>query len=123
MKFTTLDDLTDVMASVKSTCLKREVTCIMTDKDNNIVSVEKNQCSPPNGVCPRLNLVTCKENYPPNHCNSEHAEVRALKFAKRMPTKAYLFGHKFYCDECEQLLKGFGIEMFVMGDNNGRIEN
>ena len=99
-----------------STCLKRSVVCILVDKDERIVAVESNRCSPPNGVCPRLDLVTCKENYPANRCNSEHAEVRALKVAKRMPKRAILIGHRFFCDDCERLLTSYGIELSVLGE-------
>lgn len=116
--YLTLNELMNVMTKATSTCLKREVTCIMTDTDNNVVSVEKNQCTPPDGVCTRLGVVTNKANYlPTTNCNSEHAEVRALKFARRMPARAYLIGHRFFCDDCEQLLRGFGIELHVIGEN------
>jgi hypothetical protein len=101
-------------AFLQATCQKRIVICLMFDKNGGVVSVESNRCSPPNGVCPRLDLVTTKENYPPNRCNTEHAEVRALKLAKRMPTHAVLIGHKFFCDDCERLLKSYGIGMEVM---------
>ena len=101
-------------AFLNATCQKRVVICVLFDKDGSVVACESNRCSPPNGVCPRLDLVTNKENYPPNHCNSEHAEVRALKLAKRMPTHAVLIGHKFFCDDCERLLKSYGIELEVI---------
>lgn len=101
-------------AILEATCQKRVVVCLLFDKVGQVVAVESNRCSPPNGVCPRLDLVTSKENYPPNHCNSEHAEVRALKLAKRMPTHAVLSGHSFFCDDCERLLRSYGIELEVM---------
>jgi deoxycytidylate deaminase len=103
-------------ALMESTCYKRTVICILLDKDENVVAVESNRCSPPNDQCPRLSLVTTKQNYPANLCNSEHAEVRALKAATKMPAVAYLIGHRFYCDDCERLLKSYGIKLYVMED-------
>lgn len=97
-----------------STCQKRAVVCILVDKNEKVVAVESSRCSPPNGLCPRLSLVTNKENYPPNLCNTEHAEVRALKLAKRIPKRAILIGHTFFCDDCERLLKSYGIELTVL---------
>lgn len=100
-----------------STCLKRSVTCVMVDGNGEVLAVESNQCSPPDGICPRLDLTTSKENFPPTtYCQSEHAEVRALKLSKLLPKKAYLFGHKFFCDDCERLLKSYGIELEVVGE-------
>jgi len=103
-------------ALMESTCQKRKVICILLDKDEKIVAIESNHCNPPNGVCAQLNMVTAKETYPPNRCNSEHAEVRALKLAKRMPKYAVLIGHKFLCDDCERLLTSYGIELTVLGE-------
>src|SRR6266498_2197148 len=74
----------------ESTCQKRAVVCVLLDKNNLIVAAESNRCAP-DGVCPRLSRFSTKENYPPDTCNSEHAEVRAMKLAKRPPKTAIIF--------------------------------
>jgi deoxycytidylate deaminase len=98
----------------QSTCQKRAVVCVLLDKDDKIVSIQSNRCSP-DGVCPRLSRFSTKENYPPDTCNSEHAEVRAMKLAKRMPKTAIIFGHTFFCDDCEIFLRGMGVTNLIAG--------
>lgn len=99
----------------QSTCQKRAVVCVLFDDKGQVVSMQSNNCNP-EGVCRQLSMVTTKENYPRNGCNSEHAEIRALKLARRMPKRALLIGHNFLCDDCERLLKSYGIEIVVLGD-------
>ncbi len=99
----------------ESTCQKRSVVCILFDGNGQVISMQSSRCNPKD-ICPRLDVVTNKENYPLNHCKSEHAEVRALKLTKRMPKKALLIGHRFACDDCERLLKSYGIKVKVLGE-------
>jgi deoxycytidylate deaminase len=103
------------LAAQKSTCQKRSVVCILLDKDNELVAAESNRCSPDSFFCPRLSLTTTKANYPADTCNSEHAEVRAMKVAKRLPKTAIIFGHTFFCDDCEGFLRGMGVENLIAG--------
>lgn len=101
-------------AVADSTCQKRATVCVLLDKDDNVVAVESNRCSP-DGVCPRLTLITSKTNYPADTCNSEHAEVRAMKLAKGLPKTAIIYGHTFFCDDCEGFLRGMGVANLVAG--------
>jgi deoxycytidylate deaminase len=98
----------------ESTCQKRSVVCVLLDKNNQPVAVESNRCAP-EGVCPRLSIITNKANYPADTCNSEHAEVRAMKLAKRLPETAIIYGHTFFCDDCENFLRGMGVTNLIAG--------
>lgn len=115
-----MDTRTDFFKTfMQSTCQKRVTICEIYDKDNNLLSRESNRCNPTGGTCHRLDTSNTKKDYPTeSHCNWEHAEARAVKSLPKgsEPYMAILYGHDFYCDDCEKKLKDSGVQVL-------RIEN
>lgn len=99
----------------RSTCQKRKVACVLVSRNGRVVSYGVNTCQPEGGVCHRLGLVQSKENYDVNsNCNWIHAEIDAIKNLPDgyKPFMAYLYGHDFFCGECEKALEAKGVEIF-----------
>ena len=108
-------------AAGESTCQKRKTICDIYDKDGNLLSRESNRCAPTGGVCHRLGVVQNKENYDKeSSCNWTHAEINAINNlpAGSAPYKSVLYGHSFYCDNCENALKGAGVEVLEKSEEN-----
>lgn len=99
----------------ESTCQKRVTVVEIYNKEGNLLSRESNRCEPEGKVCHRLGLVQNKKNYDVlSSCNWTHAEINAIKSLKPedKPYKSILYGHNFYCDNCENKLKEKGIKIF-----------
>lgn len=95
-----------------SNCQKRVVVCILYDKDDNIVGTGFNSCTPPEGVCARLQMTQGKTGYTGTECNSTHSEAQALfnmNKAGKKAVRAEVYGHNFACGACEKLLHEAGI--------------
>lgn len=98
----------------ESTCQKRTTIVELYDQTGNLLSRESNRCNPTGGTCHRLGLVQTKEGYDiHSHCNWTHAEVNALAAlpAGAIPYRALLYGHSFYCDNCEGQLRKAGVQV------------
>jgi deoxycytidylate deaminase len=109
-----LKELFDAVAS-ESTCQKRPVVCILVSKEGKVVSSGANRCEPEGGVCHRLGIIQNKENYDTaSTCNWSHAEIQAIGNLPEdfKPHKAFLKGHEFFCQPCEDALKAIGVEKF-----------
>lgn len=99
-------------------CLKRKVVCKLFDRAGNLISEGVNQCDPEGGKCARIGIKEGKENYSGIGCNSTHAEEIAIqKLDGKIPYKAILTGHDFYCDPCEQKLREKGVKEFAVINN------
>lgn len=101
----------------KSTCQKRSVVCVLLNAQNRIISYGVNSCNPEGGTCHRLGLVQDKSNYDhSSNCRWVHAEIDALKHLlhgeEYTPYKAVLYGHEFFCLDCENELKKQGVVEF-----------
>ena len=105
-------------AASESTCQKRVTVCMILDFFGSVLSCESNRCDPDGDVCARLGVEQNKKNYSGYECNSVHAEVMAIKALPQgtRPHKAVLYGHKFFCDDCEQRLNEVGVEKFEQFD-------
>lgn len=112
------------IAKEESTCQKRKVVCCLYDKKGNLISVESNRCSPEGGTCHRLGLVQSQEGYDTeSSCNWLHAEINALEniVDDKIPYKARLIGHDFFCQPCLNQLKLAGVQEFeVINTDDGR---
>ena len=102
----------------KSTCQKRVTVVALFDIDGKLLSVGSNRCTPEGGVCERLQTVNAKADYPVASCNWVHAEVIALGSLPpgAIPFEAVLWGHDFFCGECEKALRERGVEVLRVSD-------
>jgi deoxycytidylate deaminase len=108
-------------AAASSTCRKRSIVCVLYDAANEVVSVGRNQCSPPEDGCPRLGVTSQKQSYT-NNCNPIHAEEDALRNlpSNAIPIKAVVYGHDFVCSSCEHQLRQHGIsDISIQPDGYG----
>jgi deoxycytidylate deaminase len=99
-------------AAAESTCQKRVVVCELYDAEGSLLARESNRCSPPNGQCCRIGLVSQKETYAEQSgCNWTHAEEMALNAMPpgSQPKMAIIHGHSFPCPSCEFKLRNAGI--------------
>lgn len=106
-----MKDLKEVLG--ESTCLKRATACEIRDREGNTLSFESNRCNPPEGKCARVGMIQGKAEYPSqSSCNWEHAEIRAIKALPEgsKPYRAILYGHLFFCNNCEDALRRAGCE-------------
>lgn len=104
-------------AKCESTCQKRITVCEIYDRDGNLLSCESNRCDPVGGTCHRLGLVQDKANYDINsHCNWTHAEINAVNHLppNSEPYRSIIYGHTFYCDNCENALRACGVKILEM---------
>lgn len=99
----------------ESTCQKRKTVCELYDEAGDLLARESNRCNPVGGICHRLGVVQNKDNYDTSsNCGWTHCEINALRHIPEgsRPYRAVLFGHDFYCDNCEQDLRTAGVEIF-----------
>jgi len=100
----------------ESTCLKRQTACIIIN-DGIIVAKSSNKCSPPNRICQRLQTKT-GTNY--DLCRSLHAEALCVKQMIEKDIRggiAYLLGHYYACDDCQNKLKEVNVnEIILLGE-------
>ena len=99
----------------QSTCQKRVTVCEIFNEDNECLARESNRCSPEGGTCHRLGLIQGKDNYDVNsHCNWTHAEINTIKALPEncKPHRAVIYGHDFFCDNCENELRKVGVTIF-----------
>lgn len=101
------------LAATQSTCQKRVTVVALFDVGGELLSVGTNRCNPPAGICERLGVANAKADYPVASCNWVHAEVMALGSLplSAIPFEAVLYGHDFFCDECEKALRARGVEV------------
>src|ERR1039458_8234516 len=94
-----------------SNCQKRITVCILFDKENRPAGYGYNFCNPPIQGCVRVGLNQTKEGYTGQEWETVHAAIMALRsrHPKRQAVSATLFGHEFYCKECEAALRVEGI--------------
>jgi deoxycytidylate deaminase len=114
------EDLTSLIsqAAGASTCQKRVVVCALYGASRQLLAIESNRCSPPNGVCCRLATANKEGDYPSNsECNWEHAEKRAIDSLLEdvRPTMAVIYGHDFACPDCQELLRSRGVRTTEIG--------
>lgn len=101
----------------ESTCQKRKTMCEIYDAAGNLLARESNRCDPKDGVCQRLGVVQKKDNYDVNSsCNWTHCEINAIAALPKdsKPYRAVLYGHDFYCDNCENALKAAGVQIMLV---------
>ena len=106
------------LAATQSTCQKRVTVVALFDVDGKLLSIGSNRCDPPGGVCERLGITNAKADYPSASCNWVHAEVMALGSLPlgSLPHEAVLWGHDFFCGECEKALRARGVEVLRVSD-------
>lgn len=104
--------------ALKSTCQKRVTVVALFDVDGNLLSVGSNRCDPAGGICERLKIANTRADYPVASCNWVHAEVMALGglAPDAIPFEAVLWGHDFFCGECEKALRERGVEILRVSD-------
>lgn len=104
----------------ESNCKKRKVVCELYDINNNLLIRESNRCYPNNGVCHRIYVKQSKNNYDEEStCNWIHAEINAINNLPKdlIPYKAIIYGHSFFCNNCENKLKQIGVVEFIVREN------
>lgn len=94
-----------------SNCQKRRLVCVLYDASNRVVAIGYNSCTPPKGVCARLQIVQSKGAYTGTECNTTHAEINALQQVRQQDTavRAEIYGHDFACKPCEKALNTAGV--------------
>lgn len=108
--------------SKESTCLKRVTLCVLYDESGRFLAAASNRCDPPGGKCQRVGISQQKESYAIESCNWTHAEIRAIEALPQgsRPKAAFLYGHDFICDSCENALRKVGVDSFtVVGEKYG----
>lgn len=103
----------------ESTCQKRNIVCEIYDQHNNLIARESNRCEPSGGLCHRLNVIQGREDYDViSECNWTHAEINAIKAlpSDTRPHMSIIYGHDFYCKNCEDELRNVGIKIFAIGE-------
>src|SRR4051812_42473278 len=83
-------------AATESTCLKRVTVCEILDANRNVLACESNRCSPPDGKCCRMGLVSVKDGYPEySSCRWTHAEEMSINSLppESQPVVAVVYGH------------------------------
>lgn len=101
-------------------CQKRQVTCLLFDKEDRLLAVGRNECFPSGERCKSMVIGQTRSDYV-NYCNSVHAEENALKNLSPIgnaPYRALLFGHTFYCDDCRIKLQNVGVVQFGISTGN-----
>lgn len=96
-------------------CAKQVVTCTLIAKDGERF-VGRNDCANPQAVCPRVpgeGYDKCK-----TVCDQRgHAEEQALALSgpKASGATAYVEGHSWACQNCQQALFGAGVKFLSIG--------
>lgn len=102
-------------------CAKATVRCTLIAPDGSRF-VGENWCANPQPVCPRVpgeGYEKCK-----TICQQEgHAEVVAVRVAgsKAAGTRAYLEGHTYACQNCQETLFGAGVLSLTVGVPNALV--
>ena len=114
-------------------CLKQKTRCVIRlkdlSKDAGYFGGEDYEFEATNSCyvkdaqkCPRVvaKSKSC-EDYelcgPPNHAGQEAAKVLAKHYPNRKlpgPATAYLYGHRWMCQDCQKALVDVGIRTFVI---------
>lgn len=100
---------------MRGPCAKATITCIIVTPDNECFT-GTNYCENAQPVCPRLpgeGYEKCK-----SICQQVgHAEITALMAAgeKAKGSAAYLFGHTYACQQCQEALFGAGVLTISVG--------
>lgn len=95
-------------------CLKQLTRCVII-RANGKRYESTNMCAV-NGlsVCPRV-TAGCKTGEGYELCGSEHAEARTAALAMEsadVPGEAYLFGHTWFCKDCQDALSAANVKTF-----------
>jgi len=105
-------------AKIYGPCLKQTVTCIIV-AENGTEYHGQNSCSVEDDICPRV-VAGYGSGAAYELCGPPiHAEIEAIS---KMPKDiyiggtAYIYGHDFFCRECQLALIVRGINEFVLGD-------
>jgi deoxycytidylate deaminase len=102
--------------SIRGKCAKQTTRCtIVTVNSEHIIG--ENWCENPQKKCPRLLgedyekcFTVCKQ--------VGHAEVCATMLAgdKAVGAIAYLEGHTYFCQNCQETLFGAGVKYITIGE-------
>lgn len=104
---------------IQSTCKKKITICEIYSEDGILLSRESNRCNPENGICSRINIIQDKKNYDKeSNCNWTHAEINSINNLPKnsRPFISLLYGHSFYCNECENKLKKIGVKFLLISE-------
>lgn len=107
-------------ASIRGTCAKRQVGCVIAGVDKRIITVNYNGA--PSGqphcidrLCKALSMAA-----PQSHqaCRSVHAEANALLSAGREAKGGWMGITTSPCGDCTKLIVAAGIKVLVIGEVN-----
>jgi deoxycytidylate deaminase len=89
----------------QSHCIDKQVACIITDSEYNIISTGVNR------------IIKCDKNCDDKEnriCNTEHAEVMACKYIDRTKYRnRYAFINLFPCAPCQETLAEYGVRKII----------
>lgn len=98
-------------------CLKQKTRCIIVRDNGLVVADETNACTEVGGLteCPRV-TACCETGEGYHLCGSVHAEARAAMSAghSTIPGTAYLYGHTWFCKDCQDALVAVNVRTFVV---------
>lgn len=107
--------------SLRADCRRRQVGCVIVDRDHRIIATGYNG-SPPGGPsclageCSRglLSYAEAAAGGSYSNCVAVHAEANALLFARASVKGTTVYVTDVPCDDCEKLLAAAGVERIVV---------
>jgi deoxycytidylate deaminase len=97
-------------------CLKQLTRCVIVRDDGRRYEAT-NQCNVDGlSVCPRV-TAGCVTGTGYELCGSTHAEANAAELAKDsagVAGTAYLYGHTWFCKECQDALTAVNVRSLVI---------
>lgn len=95
-------------------CLKQKTRCVIVRADGRRYEATNLCAADGMDVCPRV-TAECKTGTGYELCGSTHAEANAAALAKKsadVPGEAWLFGHTWFCGDCQHALTAVGVTTF-----------
>lgn len=104
---------------MRGACAKKMVKCVIVPTRGGEAVVGENWCANPQTECPREEgegyekcKTICGQMY--------HAEEDAIRLAgaNAVGARAYLYGHTYYCRNCQEALFAAGVESLHVPKEN-----
>lgn len=93
------------IVATRSTCLDKQVGCVLVDQDMRIIACGYNGAPSKAAHC--TDLGTCAKEMGED-CRAQHAEINALMYMKGRPALCYCTLEP--CNDCARMLRNAGVE-------------
>lgn len=97
-------------------CLKQLTRCVIVRDDGRRYEATNACAAGGLAECPRV-TAGCKTGTGYELCGSTHAEANAAAMAREsadVPGTAYLYGHTWFCGDCQHALTAVGVRKLVI---------